>query len=126
MRISDWSSDVCSSDLLAAGRDAYELAGEQGLIIVGARRAQRGIDALAPRRDDRGEPVFVGEAKPGGAVVFNRAAFIEVLVIDVEDGLAAEKARRADVVGPAALFVRVGRLAEIGRASCMERVCQYV
>src|SRR3546814_2949126 len=103
MRISDWSSDVCSSDLLigrqhvhflragedaarrrhlAAGRDAYELAGEQGLIIVGARRAQRGIDALAPRRDDRGEPVFVGEAKPGGAVVFNRAAFIEVLVID--------------------------------------------
>src|SRR3546814_15546052 len=79
--------------------------------MVRARRAQRGIDALAPRRDDRGEPVFVGEAKPGDAVVFNRAAFIEVLVIDVEDGLAAEKARRADVVGPAALFVRVGRLA---------------
>src|SRR3546814_992885 len=98
MRISDWSSDVCSSDL--AGRDTRELAGEQGLVIVGARRAQRGVDALALRGNDRGEPIFVGEAEPGGAVIFDGSTLVEVLIVDVEDRLAAEEAGRADMVGP--------------------------
>src|SRR3546814_10411244 len=42
MRISDWSSDVCSSDLLGqAGPDgAVNLVGERGL-EVGAARAER-------------------------------------------------------------------------------------
>src|SRR3546814_10921838 len=35
MRISDWSSDVCSSDLGAAGEDARELAPDK---VVGAAR----------------------------------------------------------------------------------------
>src|SRR3546814_2913411 len=109
MRISDWSSDVCSSDL--AGRDTRELAGEQGLVIVGARRAQRGVDALALRGNDRGEPIFVGEAEPGGAVIFDGSTLVEVLIVDVEDRLSAEEAGWADMVGPTALFVRVGRLA---------------
>src|SRR3546814_6125405 len=44
MRISDWSSDVCSSDLQAAA-----LAGDFGIrvIIVGAAEAWRAADALA-------------------------------------------------------------------------------
>src|SRR3546814_20654162 len=68
MRISDWSSDVCSSDLDAA-RLAFEMAGEvqAGVGIVGAvepdggdGRQQRGeragrqpLQAAGPRSEER-------------------------------------------------------------------------
>src|SRR3546814_7332247 len=79
MRISDWSSDVCSSDLRQGGR-------------VLQRRAEFGV-VLQPLLDE---------------------------VLD-----------RLDVmVGGALDFLDPGRVGdgktEIGRASCRERVCQYV
>src|SRR3546814_16179898 len=73
MRISDWSSDVCSSDLLA-GR----------------------IAAPALRLERADQPV--GE--------------LERIVLDVDQGQARHEARNLQH--------------EIGRASCRERVCQYV
>src|SRR3546814_8607166 len=49
MRISDWSSDVCSSDLIAG------------------RNARRGVDRLADRPLRRDRPLgFVGDAGPRG------------------------------------------------------------
>src|SRR3546814_2719433 len=70
MRISDWSSDVCSSDLL---------------------------DAVAHEN--------VGAAEAGRTGADNRDFLL----------------------GPAHLgHVRTPALLEIGRASCRERVCQYV
>src|SRR3546814_4213815 len=85
MRISDWSSDVCSSDL-----DEEDCAG-------GLAR-----DLLRLRRD---EPA--------------------------DDRVAAPPARNARAAGraPARLADDDRGLAdghEIGRASCRERVCQYV
>src|SRR3546814_3172478 len=74
MRISDWSSDVCSSDLVAGG---------------GA--------ALLPRSDGTEACRHVGLRQ-----------WQQIPVKDVQRHLA----------------VRTG--AEIGRASCRERVCQYV
>src|SRR3546814_3998759 len=77
MRISDWSSDVCSSDLHADGRD-------EGRRVHPSRRPE---GAPGHRLDlvDRGEhPVHLDEALTKLAQV------------------------------------------EIGRASCRERVCQYV
>src|SRR3546814_5610360 len=86
MRISDWSSDVCSSDL--------------GEGVVGAAAdADRGAVAR------RGVAVDEGEVRNGHFLTRNRV-FIAVRV-DFHD-------RVAD------------RAAEIGRASCRERVCQYV
>src|SRR3546814_1941369 len=82
MRISDWSSDVCSSDLPAVQVVAKEAAvGDRHLARpIGQRDA---VDiAIGPRR-----PPFVIARK--------------FLVVVVDDG-------------------------EIGRASCRERVCQYV
>src|SRR3546814_7848843 len=74
MRISDWSSDVCSSDLLQRG-DHLGAAGVAGVAVeVGA-----------------------GEAVAGEEAVDHR---------------------------PHALADEGGN--EIGRASCRERVCQYV
>src|SRR3546814_10554729 len=69
MRISDWSSDVCSSDLLQPA-----VAGQHRLQQFAPRRAEIAAAELAPH-----------------------------LAMD-------DKLRRA----------------EIGRASCRERVCQYV
>src|SRR3546814_4579718 len=79
MRISDWSSDVCSSDL--AGAD------EQLVIVDHIGAADRGDDPL-------------------------REAF----------GVT----RRGNIVEHDGEFVAAEAAAQIGRASCRERVCQYV
>src|SRR3546814_8739087 len=44
MRISDWSSDVCSSDLIAAGRDSW-----QALAVGWDRGGDQRGDANTPR-----------------------------------------------------------------------------
>src|SRR3546814_9646651 len=82
MRISDWSSDVCSSDL----GDAAGLAVQQGArhVVPGHQAGEEGEMRLAGR-----------EAQVLGAG-------------------AAQRLHGGDAA------------AEIGRASCRERVCQYV
>src|SRR3546814_3646928 len=89
MRISDWSSDVCSSDLSCLGPDE----GLRMSVVAGDER----IDVVLELLD-------AGEA----------GALKGVSGQDREPDL--------DLVEPA----RVGRGEEIGRASCRERVCQYV
>src|SRR3546814_2621787 len=82
MRISDWSSDVCSSDLL--------------------------IDAgIPPERLH----VVRNAWQPDGD----------------RDPLDRDEARRRLGLDPNAFIAGwVGRISQIGRASCRERVCQYV
>src|SRR3546814_3145404 len=79
MRISDWSSDVCSSDLADPGNDH-----------------RPGFDAAHPVD-----------------------AFLELRIADhvLEREFAGAARVTRDLDGP-----RI----EIGRASCRERVCQYV
>src|SRR3546814_16195197 len=90
MRISDWSSDVCSSDLGTRG------AGGAGTRRVrAAAAAQRAVAVALPLRPD------------GVAVAL---AYLRRAATDAE-GLTT------------ALDLRHER---IGRASCRERVCQYV
>src|SRR3546814_8188825 len=87
MRISDWSSDVCSSDL-----GPLSPSGESE-----ARRVRAGLED--------------GQADPVGS---------------------AHSLRRRALAGTSDGPVRSGRVdrwrggREIGRASCRERVCQYV
>src|SRR3546814_2603288 len=80
MRISDWSSDVCSSDLVkdnfAVPVYAYQVSGEYAMIEAAAAVGAGDRDALV----------------------------LETLLA----------------------FRRAGASGEIGRASCRERVCQYV
>src|SRR3546814_5329057 len=88
MRISDWSSDVCSSDL-------RRVAGRQG-----ARDAAQHVDR-------------------GIAVALRDGA--------VEHDMAVDDA--AHRVGDRLVMIVAfdqNREQEIGRASCRERVCQYV
>src|SRR3546814_986214 len=87
MRISDWSSDVCSSDLqvrhrAVAGRRMHHLAGMR--LHIGNEFAERG-----------GLECGVGHQQHGD-------------------------------VGHQRYRLDVAQGVEIGRASCRERVCQYV
>src|SRR3546814_2713119 len=77
MRISDWSSDVCSSDLRVAEGYGPNAAAMRRLAAEGAR-----------------------------------------LLVTVDCGTTAHE--------PLAAAAEAGLDVEIGRASCRERVCQYV
>src|SRR3546814_20216582 len=82
MRISDWSSDVCSSDLTVADRGPVGLTGDR---LVGGEQGEDRLEALLHH------PALLHR-------------------IDAHD---------VSVGGP-------GAGAQIGRASCRGRGCQYV
>src|SRR3546814_13906331 len=99
MRISDWSSDVCSSDLdlgrLARHRNIRENANPQTPLALDVARDR------PPGRLDlaRGEPIGLHRLQPVRAEIERGATL----------GIAVDPA-----------------LEQIGRASCRERVCRYV
>src|SRR3546814_16959341 len=108
MRISDWSSDVCSSDL----------RGGAGVLHQPVRLAVPGDEHLAVGGGDDGD----AEAH----LDLRRHA-------DVDAAMAVVAERPAAMVAPAGAGIVVdvvlhgaARAPEIGRASCRERVCQYV
>src|SRR3546814_15219386 len=107
MRISDWSSDVCSSDLVAPRRE------RQQDVAVG--RGDGG-DEVAGRAD---EALLAAE----GVVEQQRGLLLPRFRIAIDgDALAFGLAQRR-----APLAVQSGgQRLEIGRASCRERVCTYV
>src|SRR3546814_12210971 len=105
MRISDWSSDVCSSDLsvriLAA--DADSVGGKAPPHVAAYSFGQVEYDA------------FVGE--------------IDLDAVEQRQAVHAEQQRRPFDEAQRAERLAVGKAdgqVEIGRASCRERVCQYV
>src|SRR3546814_18077491 len=99
MRISDWSSDVCSSDL-----DAGEVGVEDRLPVL----------VLHPHQQ-----VVAGDA----GVVDQDRDRAELLADRIDQRL--DGAGFVDVE-PAAVAAGRGQALEIGRASCRARVCQYV
>src|SRR3546814_15966802 len=126
MRISDWSSDVCSSDLLRNAVPTYSFDWREALTTAWTS-AQRPV-VLADTGDN-----------PGGGAMSD-ATFVLRALIDENIGnaalgffwdLGAVHLCRSAGVG-AALDLRIGGKfgpqsgdPEIGRASGRERVCQY-
>src|SRR3546814_19521185 len=117
MRISDWSSDVCSSDL-GCGAHVAELR----RLWVDPFREPRlwtleALQALA-ERGERGLDACLLPVESG------MASWPEVEVD------AAQAARLSQGQGVAGGFHTPGAVAifdpEIGRAACRERVCKYV
>src|SRR3546814_16006665 len=114
MRISDWSSDVCSSDL-SSGRQHR----------AGVRRGR-----------------LVNLTGTTGALLdaYNRHDVETVASLYTADGTHEDMAPNKSKVGAAAIAAGLStffgwfpdahwtprKLIEIGRASCRERVCQYV
>src|SRR3546814_6431061 len=101
MRISDWRSDVCSSDLaVAAGLSVKFQVGEPWWWVAeGARLCA--YDAAAT-------------AALGAA---------SVPIADVRGALDAGQRAMLDALGQ---VLADSTAAQIGRASCRDRVCQYV
>src|SRR3546814_11459516 len=114
MRISDWSSDVCSSDLLEMigeigaeiGPAAVRLLDRTVLIVAEPRRAEQ-------RQFDR-FPVFGRFALRR----FEQAVVDEIMVAQPFFGRGGLAFRLQ--------FGLLGEEREIGRASVRERGCQYV
>src|SRR3546814_19168824 len=101
MRISDWSSDVCSSDL-ASGRNTFQIYTE----AMDALARDRALMAGALRKAlDRGEFRLLFQPKLDLAT--GHISGVEALLLCHCTDLG--------VIPP-----------EIGRASCRVRVCQYV
>src|SRR3546814_3484138 len=98
MRISDWSSDVCSSDL--------------GYVYI-----TRGTLALA-NNEAEAAGVLGHEI---GHVISHHAEKRYDKSVFTNLGVAG-----ASILGSIFLGSGAGDLIEIGRASCRERVCQYV
>src|SRR3546814_4009716 len=98
MRISDWSSDVCSSDLLEEGGDIF-------FILTNADGAKDFKIMTAPVENPLRENWSELVAHEPGRLILSMLAFEDHLVrLERKDGLP-----------------RI----ELGRASCRERVCQY-
>src|SRR3546814_9528938 len=97
MRISDWSSDVCSSDLFKP----FVFSRLQRLgIATTIKAAKKMVEREEPQVWDALE-----ECIKEHPVLLNRAPTLHRLGIQAFEPLLIE---------------------EIGRASCRERVCQYV
>src|SRR3546814_15608111 len=109
MRISDWSSDVCSSDL---ARDPLVIRIVELLLL--AVVASPEVEAA-----DAGEDT---------AYVERLLPAVEYLRRDPGAPVALEDAAAMCHLSPAYFSRRFKRVfgMKIGRASCRERVCQYV
>src|SRR3546814_17839641 len=110
MRISDWSSDVCSSDLFG---DAF-------LLFLGGRAQQ---PEQQEERHHRGHEVGVGHL-PGAAVMAGGAYLLDLLDDD-DGGVVVARCCHGDESALCRRRQCADRV-QIGRASWRERVCWYV
>src|SRR3546814_13981614 len=103
MRISDWSSDVCSSDLLSRRRP----------FRTTSRDAPTSA-AIAPQSDAR--PITVSAVNSSFTAV-EKATFCRMMASVAREWRTSHESfdRSSDMRATS----------EIGRASCRERVCQY-
>src|SRR3546814_12855920 len=106
MRISDWSSDVCSSDLQHWGGIA-RAAALSTLLSIGAEMGSDSDNDIARAIRDGGQNTF----NQAGQEIVRRQLNIQP-TLTIRPG--------------SPVRVLVSRDIEIGRASCRERVCQYV
>src|SRR3546814_19689798 len=114
MRISDWSSDVSSSDLVV---DLTQLREHHR-----RRHRQRAAAHAAAHQAEAKLLRSVRKFQRGGQA----AGLVE---LDVDEAVSSDQLRK--IVRGIDRFIRADRngtliVLKIGRASCRERVCQYV
>src|SRR3546814_17023525 len=108
MRISDWSSDVCSSDLVRA------VCSKVAQIPTQSRAGGRITVSIDRTIEGRGYRRAIGLFDDGGNGPAREA---EIIII-------SGNAFGAQIIAFA--FFELRQRYEIGRASCRERVCQSV
>src|SRR3546814_777448 len=152
MRISDWSSDVCSSDLVAhvlveiragGGLNAISVAAQKNLVEIQLQYlllAHHRFDAIGQERflgltyiaDFVGEEQILGDLLCNGGCPDRTTAMSQVRDHRRDDAgiIQAMMLKKGAVlsrhIGTDQQRWIIGILKQIGRASCRERVCQYV
>src|SRR3546814_16296736 len=117
MRISDWSSDVCSSDLRLSGlsvRDAATPEGDIEIVEVGLRPGEKLYEEL-----------LIGD---------NPAPTVHLRIMQAREAVISWNTLRFTLNnlneyltnGDTIAAIDILKETEIGRASCRERVCQEV
>src|SRR3546814_7054458 len=137
MRISDWSSDVCSSDPTASGKGtiAKALAAHFGLPVLDTGLLYRAVGYQTQL--NHGDPDNAADAL--AACDFPASLLNDPALRFESTGSLASRAsvhpqvraallqRQVDFANQPGGAVLAGRdIGQIGRASCRERVCQYV
>src|SRR3546814_5237922 len=127
MRMSDWSSDVCSSDLVAGADSrrfhaALAMAAASAATGAATRVYLHGdavlllVPPLRSPDDDRHRM----SGLPTLAQILEESLELGVHIICCQSGLAM------DGIAVESLDPRIAVGGQIGSASCRERVCQYV
>src|SRR3546814_13987072 len=98
MRISDWSSDVCSSDLLGFGPGPHVTPNSQDVTTTNYAAFGQATLAVTDRLNLTAGIRYTIEKKKGQSATF----------------------------GDRDVSLFLGTPEQLGRASCRERVCQYV
>src|SRR3546814_17534890 len=111
MRISDWSSDVCSSDL-----GGIDYPGIVSAVITNLKKDGRPVGASTITQQVAKNLLLTGE------VSYRRKIREAILATRIEAALSKEQ-----ILELYLNEIPLGRrsFGEIGRASCRERVCQY-
>src|SRR3546814_13286448 len=121
MRISDWSSDVCSSDLTESLTKAGDLLGiSQPAMSKYLRNTEDVLGyKLFIRKNGRLRPSAEAELLiPFVTGIFDNVFSARRAALDLRNN-------RAGRLTVAAITTLASELLQIGRASCRERVCQY-
>src|SRR3546814_15822016 len=111
MRISDWSSDVCSSDLLVAGRRAFAPA--------------PGLLACGPFVSSSSQRAMTDPAPEASAIAASLAA-IHARIAEATATVPRDPARVTLVAVAPAFPAEAVAAPQIVRAACRVRACQYV
>src|SRR3546814_18656274 len=136
MRISDWSSDVCSSDLPATASRHSVISTGTG--AAAGRTTRRSKTTINPPIIGHGPTQRIPSAAIGGkskVVIASAAAqgssclaekFMN-LIYDIADGSNGSELLRRDLLAGEFLHLQneLDGVDKIGRASRRERVCQY-
>src|SRR3546814_14491567 len=113
MRISDWSSDVCSSDLLVL------ILG--GLFLIWKATTEI-HDRVMPEDAEEAAAIAAagGPKYPAFWAVIGQITVLDI-VFSLDSVITA-----IGLTDHLAIMIAAVLLSEIGRAECRERVCQYV
>src|SRR3546814_20503320 len=127
MRISDWSSDVCSSDLAVVAVNLVGASNYCKAALPALRKSGKGaivnVSSCYAETGRKGMALY--DATKAGMLAMTRTLAFE----ETASGI------RANAVCPGSTLTdfHIGRaqaagtsVDEIGRASCWERVCPYV
>src|SRR3546814_15340384 len=120
VRISDWSSDVCSSDL-------NEITGTVGVVAVASTPTAMGATIARNTFDGAGGSTVIGIVVAGGGATSTEVTantFEDVGVPVLAAGVPDAAPLRVGDNEATGVSLGVLKL-EIGRASCRERGCQY-